>query len=295
MLAIFNPEHDLCLANGSAHYVPPQSALDFARRSATLMQIVYPAASCCCAAEAADGMREGPVVPWGWNAALKAALLRQGFAESLLPSDETLARWRGLQHRATLLPLQPDCSAVTTDEGVGEMLAQYGAVVMKAPWSGSGRGLRWVTGEMSGHDRLWLRKIVREQRCVVVEPRRKVAETFALEYRVEEGALCFAGYSLFQSASGVYRGNLLLPDEEIARRVCFAEAERRPLEWWLSEHIAPYYEGPLGVDFILDAEGTHCITELNLRHTMGLLAHEYLRRHPAAAGAAFSPSAWLGR
>ena len=26
---IFNPEHDLCLANGSPHYLPPASALKF--------------------------------------------------------------------------------------------------------------------------------------------------------------------------------------------------------------------------------------------------------------------------
>lgn len=287
MLCIFNPEHDLCLANGSAHYVPPQSALDFARRSASLMQAIYPEASCSCASDAvADGSQ---VVPWGWNLALKTQLLKLGFAESLLPSDEQLDCWRALQHRATLLPLQPDCRAVTSVDEVGEVLAQHGAVVLKAPWSGSGRGLRWVTGTMSEHDRSWFRKIVREQRCAVAEPRWEVKETFALEYHVDKGTLHFVGYSLFQSASGVYQGNMLLPDEEIERRVCCSEEERAAVESWLAEVVVPCYEGPLGVDYILDADGVLHVTELNLRHTMGLVAHACLRRHPEMSGTLWHP------
>ena len=34
LLCIFNPEHDLCLAKGRAHYVPPRSAVEFARHDA---------------------------------------------------------------------------------------------------------------------------------------------------------------------------------------------------------------------------------------------------------------------
>ena len=41
-LCIFNPEHDLCLAKGRAHYVPPRSAVDFARRDANIMAVLYP-------------------------------------------------------------------------------------------------------------------------------------------------------------------------------------------------------------------------------------------------------------
>ena len=40
MICIFNPEHDLCLANGTPHYMPPVSALRFAQQSASLMQIL---------------------------------------------------------------------------------------------------------------------------------------------------------------------------------------------------------------------------------------------------------------
>lgn len=297
MLLIFNPEHDLCLANGNRNFVPPMSALRFADQAASLMQYVYPGTECYSVGQiAALAMRDTPgaIVPWGWNIALKTALIKQGIAESLMPSDATLELWRQLQHRSTVLPLQPYCSAVTTLEEVETMLSRYHAVVLKAPWSGSGRGIRWVTGALSQHDALWLQKVVREQRCVIVEPRWQVQDTYALEYRVSNHQLQFVGYSLFESSSGVYQCNLLLPDEEIAMRVGLPEAQRDELETWLQSAIEPYYEGPLGVDYILSPDGSHHLTELNLRHTMGLVAHEYLRQHPAAAGGTFSPLSWHG-
>ena len=40
-LLIFNPEHDLCLANGDANYMPPASALRFASQGAALMRMLY--------------------------------------------------------------------------------------------------------------------------------------------------------------------------------------------------------------------------------------------------------------
>ena len=110
-LCIFNPEHDLCLANGDRNFVPPASALDFASGNASLMGILYPDARC---ASVADDLQplvaEGSVdriVAWGWDARLKQALLKQGVPQSLLPPDEQLERIRELQHRSTILPLQP--------------------------------------------------------------------------------------------------------------------------------------------------------------------------------------------
>lgn len=296
MLAIFNPEHDLCLANGSAHFVAPQSALRFAAEGAALMGILYPDAVCVPASRAGEAFRGvgEEIVAWGWNPALKTALLKQGIPAAAMPSDAWLAGLRRLQHRATVLPLQPQSRAVISPREVEAMLGETPALVMKAPWSGSGRGLRWVTGRMSDHDRLWLLKVVREQECAIVEPRREVLADFALEYWASPEELRFVGYSLFVTANGVYQHNLLLSDEEIACRVGFAEGERRAVEAWLLENIVPHYAGPLGIDYLHTAEG-NSLSELNLRHTMGFLAHEWLRLHPAAEGAAFSPSAWMGR
>ena len=298
MLCIFNPEHDLCLANGNRHYVPPLSAREFAASACGLMRCVYPLALCLPAAAVGEAYRpsgdEEVIVPWGWNVTLKYDLLRQGVPERLLPSDDTLSRWRRLQHRTTFLPLQPDSHAVTKAGEVDELLRSYPDVVLKAPWSGSGRGLRWVSHRLSDHDRAWLCKVVGEQNCVIAEPRWSVQYDFALEYRVESDVLTFVGFSLFESANGVYRSNCLLADDTICRLVGFTASQRVVLESWLTDNIVPHYRGPLGVDCILDKEGRCHISEINLRHTMGLVAHEYLRRNPHLEGQSFSPTNFVG-
>lgn len=294
MICIFNPEHDLCLANGHRHYVPPSSALAFAASACGLMRYIYPAATSLPASHVGDAYRltgDEQLIPWGWNAVLKYSLLKQGIPERLLPSDDTLARWRQLQHRTTLLPLQPDSRAVTSVDEVDELLSTHPDVVLKAPWSGSGRGLRWVSQGLSAHDKAWLVKVVKEQRCVIAEPRWSVQYDFAFEYRIDKGVLTFVGLSLFDTANGVYRGNRLLSDDAIARLVGVPQSLRTELDGWLESNIVPYYQGPVGVDCICDRHGHFHISEINLRHTMGLVAHEYLRLHPEAEGSRFSPAA----
>ena len=125
MLCIFNPEHDLCLANGNRHFMPPSSALLFAREGASIMQVVYPEAVAVPSLQAgqayaalADGTGwqcagNPAIVPWGWNITLKTQLLKAGIPAEAMPDDSRLDLWRQLQHRSTLLPLQPESRAVS--------------------------------------------------------------------------------------------------------------------------------------------------------------------------------------
>ena len=293
MICIFNPEHDLCLANGNPHYMPPASALRFARQSAALMQILYPEAEACIPAVEVGSLADGQwarIVPWGWNSVLKGQLQASGVPAALLPTDDDLCRWRNLQHRSTWLALQSDSRAVTSVSEVESLLGVHSQLVLKAPWSGSGRGIRWVSHNMSKLDVSWLEKVVRQQNCVIAEPRRQVAEEFALEYMVWADRLEFRGFSLFSSANGVYQGNLLLPDEAIRHRVRFTLAEQQALEDYLQAHLVGQYHGPLGVDYLHTTDGQNHLSELNLRHTMGMLAHAYLAQHPESQGTLFQPT-----
>ncbi|MBP5542110.1 MAG: hypothetical protein J6X88_10755 [Bacteroidales bacterium] len=301
-LAIFNPEHDLCLGNGRAHYVPPRSAVDFARRAADIMSVLYPDAHCTSIydlprqdsspklGEVPEGRRSvsTSIIPWGWNLVLKQQLLDRGISPALLPSDEALAAIRHLQHRATLLPLQPDCQAISDPSQFSILNFQFS--ILKSPWSGAGRGLRWISGKPTPHDIAWAAKVIREQGCVIAQPRYDVADDFALLYRIEDNGLHFVGYSLFQTSAGVYRGNLLLPDPDIQARTGLTPQLKESIESWLRTNLVGHYEGPLGVDLFRTVEGDIHIAELNLRHTMGHVAHAHLRLHPEAQGTLFSPT-----
>ena len=189
-LCIFNPEHDLCLAKGRWNYVPPRSAVDFARRDADIMSVLYPGAVCTSvyAMLPWHGNMPDSVTAWGWDAVVKHELLKRGISAELLPSDEEIATIRELQHRSTVLPLQPDCHEVRSIEEMESLLRECEHWVMKAPWSGAGRGLRWVHGSLTPIDRDWLLKTVATQRCIIAEPRRDVVADLALEYRVSRSS-----------------------------------------------------------------------------------------------------------
>ena len=301
-LCIFNPEHDLCLAKGRAHYVPPRSAVEFARRDAGLMQTLYPGAVCCSVYDI-DYLKSeirnldcptssnvnyqisffNSIVAWGWDAVVKHELLKRGAPATLLPSDEELATIRELQHRSTVLPLQPDCREVHSIEEMEALLKERTHWVMKAPWSGAGRGLRWIHGSLSDIDRRWLLKTVGSQRCVIAEPRRDTVADVAIEYRLPDtdfrvsnnGFPVFLGYSYFKTGSGVYKENYIWTDDEIANHFSHTDLQtaRERVERWLQESVQPRYHGPLGVDLMVCSDGSVHIAEVNLRHTMGMIAH----------------------
>ena len=275
-LCIFNPEHDLCLAKGRAHYVPPRSAVEFARRDADIMAVLYPGAECASVYSASRfDCDVNEVIPWGWDAVVKHELLKRDIPAELLPSDEEIATIRELQHRSTVLPLQEDCHEVRSIEDMDSLLKlkRREHWVMKAPWSGAGRGLRWVHGSLTAIDRDWLLKTVAGQRCVIAEPRREVVADVALEYM--SGS--FVGYSYFKTGSGVYKENVLWTDAQIEEAFPVRETRER-IEPWLAVNVWPRYRGPLGVDLMVCADGSVHVAEINFRHTMGMIAHERIKR-----------------
>lgn len=304
-LYIFNPEHDLCMANGGIHYMAPESALRMAQAHCDVMRYLYgDAIRVVTAAETVKLLshpeqvsKVSAVVPWGWNATLRQQLVSAGCSETLLPSLRFLECQRRLQHRATLLPLQPETQWMHRADEVEEMLRTSPRLVLKAPWSGSGRGIRWVDGRLSEQDRLWMARVSLQQDGFIAEPRREVTMELALEYEVRRrdagAALYFRGLSLFESRHGVYDGNWLLDDDAISRRVSertdALAATRRRVERWLRQVVVPHYLGPIGVDLYVDSQGSLYVGEMNLRHTMGMVSHALVQRYPEWAGHQVSP------
>lgn len=276
-LCIFNPEHDLCLAKGRAHYVPPRSAVEFARKDAAIMTVLYPGAVCTSVYDLTreQAHKATSVVAWGWDAVVKHELLKRGVSEELLPKDEEVATIREFQHRSTVLPLQTDCHVVYSIEEMETLLREREHWVMKAPWSGAGRGLHWVHGRLTDMDRDWLLKTVEAQRCVIAEPRRDVVADVALEYI--DGL--FAGYSYFKTGSGVYKENVLLKDSRIVETFRETDLQRTKerVEKWLDANVWPKYTRPLGVDLMVCGNGGVYVAEINFRHTMGMIAHEKIK------------------
>ncbi len=247
------------------------------------------------------------VEPWGWNAALRCQLLRLGVDEQALPSKEIIERMRNLSHRRTSAALLRaltsqgvsetgrtiigEAEECRTEEEVVACQQRWGKVVIKAPWSSSGRGVRFVEDVMTDSMKGWLRNILKSQTSVMVEPYYNKVKDFAMEFTSDgRGTIAYRGLSLFHTMNGAYTGNLLATEkykeqylgqyiandtlEEIRQLICQE----------LSPIIGETYKGPFGIDMMVvatsDAQGflLHPCVEINLRRTMGHVALSLTQR-----------------
>ena len=239
------------------------------------------------------------VEPWGWNSALRALLLRRGVDGNLLPTDEQLQTIRQLSHRRTagaLLPLlrldgtvgeSVECK--TVDE-VETAVRNYGKAVLKAPWSSSGRGLRFVDDCQytvhSQHVAGWLRNVLDAQESVMAEPYYNKVKDFGMEFESDgQGTVTYLGLSLFQTQNGAYTGNVLATEAakeaSLSRYVSptLLQTVRERICQELGERFRGKYQGPFGVDMMICTPSLlHPCVEINLRRTMG---HTALTLSPA--------------
>lgn len=228
------------------------------------------------------------VRPWGWSPAICHRLRVLGIPVSLLPDAQQLAEMRRLSSRARAvevlasvvgkLPfLRGESVYCTTEQQVQDALQRWSPTILKAPWSSSGKGLRF--GQGGREDTLigWYRRLLQQQGGVVVEPFYDKTLDFAMEFRSTASSVHYCGLSLFEThPNGAYKGNLLLPESDkwkILEAYLHEEDGRRLatlLEQELSTLIAGRYLGPLGVDMMVLADGSiHPCVEINLRMTMG--------------------------
>ncbi len=296
VLFVFNPDHDLCLANGNRNYLPPASALAFARDGVGVMRMLYGDNIQAIAADDFAMWRDAHpeieierIVPWGWDLRLKQTLFAQGCPHPLLPDDEWIGTLRRMQGRDTVVALQEHSWVLSGMAEVEEVLLNHPELVLKLPWSGAGRGLRWISHCLTEKDRDWLRKAFKTYRFIVAEKRFHVEQDFAIEYQVTKGEVIRTGYSLFKTQAGVYRYNMLYSDAAIRRLVGLTDSLEASIQHWIECKVAPFYEGPLGIDLFRTDEGICRVSEMNLRHTMGQVAHRYLQTHPEEEGKIWIP------
>lgn len=224
-LRIFNPDHDLAMANDDENFNPPLSAKVFATDAADITRwYTNPI------------ITDLPyVVPWGWNKALRKQLRLRGIDEPFLPSDKQLEDIRRLSHRQwasklldfiresycserNLFPCDSAVSLTHIDEV--RDFASRGKVMFKAPWSGSGRGII-IASEFSDTVEKKCNSIIAKQGSVMGEVFYDVKQNFAMEfYCKSHDEILFTGYSLFETKNNVYEKSLLLANDEIERRLC---------------------------------------------------------------------------
>ena len=343
---IFNPEHDLCLASGDVNFIPPAAAVRFAQECKWIEKFMRAPGKGADNAQSGSGCSAMKIVPWGWDSVLKRKLVGEGWPLEALPSDEEIEFVRENSRRelavellerlqddqAAAMPEAPASSAspvlilpstyriiARSLEEIESFLGQYNRIVLKAPLSGSGKGIRFVTSELMETDRGWCRKTIQKQGGVIVEQRKEIQQEFAMLFECTgaSGAIgvtgatgasgasgasvasgvsgqvkvTFCGYSMFYANNGAYKGNILASDEHIenllSKHISREVLHKLQVEiaQWLREKLQGKYTGFVGVDmFVCEGGILNPAMEINLRMTMGLIARNIYDFHKEEYG-----------
>lgn len=319
---IFNPESDFALALGAQHYCAPRNILHF-REDLSLLPMWYadsedfvivegdiPAAWMQdIRKELLNGVswvknssqlkkEKISLRPWGWNYSfckewnvkgVDCEKLRELSGRSISISLLSFLKEQGFAfHDGFVMPKK-----ILQESEVQAFLSQNPSVVLKLPWSSSGKGLRVVeNGILDELSRKWVANGLLRQGFIMSEKLYSKNTDFAMEFFCRERECRFVGYSLFQTQKGKYVGNILMPDEAIEEHLSALGGTSikqclDDLKLWiamfLDQHISPYYQGYAGVDMMLVEEGgalhVHPCVELNLRMNMGCVSRIFYDRY----------------
>ncbi len=249
---------------------------------------------------------KGQLLPWGWSPAAHKLLgpLKPACSTNFLESP--VSSWQPeyrelypkkfaceiLQNISSqidpeiLMPAHLKPQSCNTQTEIERLLNRWGKLMVKAPWSSSGRGLQPIT-KTPVHPKVWekIMGIIQEQGFVMVEPLLNKAMDLALQFEVKSKKVTFLGISRFDAdRKGQYQGNFLngFSDSITPELKAFANSlPGKILEPLIaaieSSKLASWYEGYFGVDTLIFPDENNrlkvnpCL-EINVRQNMGLLS-----------------------
>ena len=246
------------------------------------------------------------LLPWGWSPAAHKLLsplkewcsieFQQSPVFNWKPEHrevasrkfalEILEQLQSTLNLKTILPKDKRPIICTIKDDFETAIKNWEKVMIKAPWSSSGRGLQPIT-KTPVHPKVWekVMGIVKEQGFALAEPLLNKALDLALLFEIKKGKVKALGTSYFYTnIKGQYEGNYLngLPANIDKKIVDFAEniigEIRQPIiDTIENSKMATFHEGVFGVDTLIYFDENNklkinpCL-EINVRHTMGLLA-----------------------
>ena len=331
-LHIFNPEHDLALASNLRQFTAPHAGRQL-RSDLSFIPALWADEGDLVLVDDIDNARDkvrhlgGDLVdkvefitkvqlahfiktefldsvhPWGWDLSLKGELEHIGIPEIALPGDAILNKVRALSSRQWAAEhLQSGVRFVQSVAEVKSLVREWGKAVIKAPWSSSGRGVRFVSADefREGCDypsfERWVGNIIYRQGGVTVEPYYNKVMDFGMEFEMVDGKVLYRGLSLFDTIKNAYSGNVLCPEDKKEEMMGRYVSPERLLQ--IRQHVIDVmepalkgiYSGPFGVDMMIYAKeqnlpasdgassdvqddfGVNECIEVNLRRTMGHVA-----------------------
>lgn len=319
---LFNPDNDLALANFTPSFTPPRYAAEMVRGGEVLPYWLAADGDVVIASQETAGWFDlmnrltGKSVnlyceeshrgfipsPWGWSPSACRRFLQAGVEQHHIPSDEAIDDIRQLSHRRTSVTINRllrqrgvDTPALPVEvRSMDEFIDQFSVddkIMLKSPWSSSGRGVIDSTTMPWRQFMRHVAGIIGRQGSVLIEPRLERRCDFAMLFVQSEGSARYEGLSLFKcDKHDAYVGNLVASQSFIREQIQRFGIEDHLLDIiefnlveLLSCVVGKTYQGRMGVDMMVytDVNGVNRIApcvELNLRSTMGHLALEIERQ-----------------
>lgn len=316
-LWIFNPDNDIALGNNLRNFTPPRNAMLLREAGAMLPvwtadngDFIYsnnPADSDWLKSimakrgknitllSADNIVKIESIKPWGWSRAIANTLLQKGVSPHLLPSEEQIDKIRMLSHRHSSISINKQLYVMGIDSIIPTEISDIKQlklildankpVVIKSPWSSSGRGVLYSENNDATRLLKQAEGIIRNQGCILVEPKLDKVIDFAMLYEIKNGKAKYIGLSVFSTLiGGNYTGNIVASELYLSNIIsryipsAYLTQLQNALETILSDLVGNAYNGICGIDMMIyvDENGEHQIApciELNLRHTMGYVAH----------------------
>jgi hypothetical protein len=254
--------------------------------------------------------RIGGMRPWAWQQ--KASDVLEPFSHTM--SENVGQKWRGSSESKWMSKRMGYDLEKLLGEPVGEWCISFealetyveksdGDVLLKAAYSNAGRGhCRLLDGEWTKSAQGWARRVLKEHGAILVEPWLDRVIDFSAQYEVDaKGEIKHVGMTrVLNDDLGRFRGSLVLPkwaqgvDSELSAFLfrdsnanAFYKYEVPELLKKLMEGCD--YVGAIGVDSMVyrDSEGQYVfrpVVEVNVRHTMGRVAVELLKKTAPGLG-----------
>lgn len=237
-------------------------------------------------------------VPWGWSKDIARRLLKFGFPKEIIPDDSRLKEIRRLSSKKYATEyiqqfLSSEKISHCRDKFVGEKMRYLQSIealeiteptILKSPWSSSGRGVFSADSIEAPSIREKLAGFINKQGGFIADKLYDKVLDFALEFKIEERRVQFAGYSIFAAADNGYYGyNLVASQERLQEIIESSGVDKHLLNecielhtQLLSNEIAGTYNGYLGIDMLATridgCTKIHPCIEINLRMNMGVAA-----------------------
>lgn len=327
-LYIFNPDTDLALANNDPNFMPPKSARKLAD-DLSLLPIWYASEGSEILISSWDeklyfgelkkwfdlpvsliqlseviNVSRCELKPWGWNKALVNRFTKINNPHIEMYGCDDVEAIRMLSSREwmskLLSQIQPhpqlcgESFVLKSSADLENINTKLSRFLLKAPYSGSGRGLKWCRSGLDGAAIKWFNRTVRQQGLAIAEPIYNRVLDFAMEFEIlDKNTISFIGFSSFRTDNnGVYQGNKFVHDTDFLHFLDgtyfeegFIESVKMQLQSLLLKTYGATYQGVLGVDMMVCKSDNelvyllHPCVEVNLRMNMGVLAHDFYHRY----------------